>query len=106
MSSKSNGSAAAKAAPRDDGAAKSAAAARARRLTILPSGDAIRAADVRAVRIYKDETVSPIERPLYAVRALLEGGEALELAVRVSFEEAKHIARAAANAINKGLNDI
>lgn len=80
-----------------------AGANRAQKLTILPSGDAIRASTVQAVRIVRDEGPLATARPLYSVVVFLDDDETIDLAVKVSYSEAKQAARAAAQIINKAL---
>ncbi|MBX2856681.1 MAG: hypothetical protein KTR21_16965 [Rhodobacteraceae bacterium] len=75
------------------------------RLTILPSGDAVRACDIRAIRLRRAEAGAMLERPLFSVVALLVDGDSIELGAQLSQAEAQRVARNAAQAVNKALKE-
>ena len=75
------------------------------RLTILPSGDAVRACDIRAIRLRRAEAATMLERPLFSVVALLVDGESIEIGGQLSQAEAQRVARNAAQAVNKALKE-
>lgn len=73
-------------------------------LAIFQNGEAVRAGEVRAIRITPEESEFAQGRRLYAVRVVLESGDVIEIARRLTQPEAERLGNGAAKAVNSALS--